>query len=312
MRIRPFQPGDEEQQAAVYNAAAGPLPGFKPASADDVRRRTRARAFDPGSRVYAEDGGRVVGYCTLEPSQGRASVPWCLPGFEAAAAPLFDALVAAARERGLTTLFAAYRRDWQPPADALVSHGFRHTREMVNYAADPVDLPTAVTAAAPPVTPLDADDLPAVEEMGRGVVRVDRAGLHSHLFNNQHFPAEAAFVLRSKHDGTPLGVGVAVERAGYADVRNVDPLAPCFRLGAFGTEGLNVKRVNGLFSFLARSPESAMTVGLALLTHARETIADGSAAVLAAQAPSDAPHLTAFYSRYFREQGRFAVYELPL
>ena len=32
----------------------------------------------------------------------------------------------------------------------------------------------------------------------------------------------------------------------------------------------------------------------------------------AAQCPSDAPHLVAFYSRYFKEHGRFPVLEKQL
>ena len=53
MTIRTFQPGDELAQAGLFNAAACPLPGFKPAQADDVKRRTRARGFDPAARFFA-------------------------------------------------------------------------------------------------------------------------------------------------------------------------------------------------------------------------------------------------------------------
>src|SRR6266436_7999903 len=83
VNIRTFQSGDERTQAALYNAVAFALPGFKPASEDEVKRRTRARGFDPAVRFYAEEGGQVVGYCTLEPGQARISYPWCRKGFEA-------------------------------------------------------------------------------------------------------------------------------------------------------------------------------------------------------------------------------------
>ena len=97
-----------------------------------------------------------------------------------------------------------------------------------------------------------------------------------------------------------------------ADVKKVDPLAPCFRLGAFGTEGLSTKRVNGMFSFLVAKPEQAIPAGLALLAEASQEMTEGTVSAIAAQCPSDAPHLLAFYTRYFKEQGRFPVLERPL
>ena len=91
MKIRTFQAGDEATQAGVFNVAAFALPGFKPATIDDVKHRTRGRMFDPTSRFYAEENGEVVGYCTLELEQGRVSFPWCKKGHEAAGPLLFEA-----------------------------------------------------------------------------------------------------------------------------------------------------------------------------------------------------------------------------
>ena len=95
-------------------------------------------------------------------------------------------------------------------------------------------------------------------------------------------------------------------------MRKIDPAAPCFRLGAFGTEGFNTKRVNGLFSFMVADPANALTAGLALLGEASQEMTGDTVEALAAQCPSDAPHLVAFYSRYFKEQGRFPVLEKQL
>jgi hypothetical protein len=39
---------------------------------------------------------------------------------------------------------------------------------------------------------------------------------------------------------------------------------------------------------------------------------ESSVTSLAAQCPSDATHLIGFYSRYFKEQGRFPILEKPL
>jgi hypothetical protein len=309
VNIRTFQPDDEVTQAALYNAAAYTLPGFKPATADEVRRRTRARGFDPDSRFYAEENGEVVGYCVLEPGQGRVGFPWCKKGFEAAAGPLFDAVLVAARRRGLTRLFAAYRRDWGPVQQFFADRGFPVAREMINYWADPLDLPTRTTRAKRPIDRLRREDVPALAAMGRGVVRLPAPELESYLFANPYLPAEAFLVLRDRDGVTPLGVAIGLENGAYADVKKIDPLAPCFRLGAFGTEGLNAKRVNGLFGFVAAGAADTVIVGLALLAEAALEMTEGTVTALAAQCPSDAPHLVGFYARYFREHGRFPVRE---
>lgn len=311
MNIRTFQPGDEVAQAALFNVSAFALPGFKAATADDVKKRTRARGFDPTARFYAEVGGQLVGYCALEPDQSRISFPWCKKGHEAAAGPLFDAALASARARGLTKVFAAYRRDWHPVLQFLTDRGFAVAREIINYWADPVDLPTLVNRSRLPIDRLRREDVPAVAAMGRGIIRLPDDKLESYFFANPYFPAEAVLVLRAP-DSSPKAVAIGLESSTYADVKRVDPLAPCFRLGAFGSEGLNVKRVNGLFSYLVASPQESLTAGLALLSEASQEMTDGTVTALAGQCPSDAPHLVGFYTRYFKEHGRFPMLEKVL
>lgn len=310
MNIRTFLPGDEVAQAALFNVAAHALPGFKPATAADVQRRTRARGFDPTSRFYAETGGAVVGYCALEPDQGRVSFPWCRKGHEAIAGPLLEAALASAKHRGLQSCFAAYRADWVFVQHYFTARGFVRARDVVNFAADPVELPTLLSRGKVPVERLKREDVPAVAELGRGVIRVPDDKLEAHLFANPYFPAEALYLLRDGR-GAPVACAFGHDCASYPDVKKVDPLAPCFRLGAFGTEGLNTKRVNGMFSYVAK-PEHALTAGLALLGEISLELTEGSVTALAAQCGTDAPHLMTFYTRYFKEQGRFPVLELTL
>lgn len=310
MTIRTFQPGDERTQAALFNGAAFALPGFKPATEDDVRRRTRARGFDPTSRFYAVENDMVVGYCLLEPDQGRIGYPWCRKGFESAGRELYETTLAGARERGIQSLFVAYRRDWDAVLGFFADRGFQKVRDVVNYAADPVDLPTIASRGNNPVRRLTRADLPALVAMGRGLIRVGADQLEQHVFNSPHFPAEAFWVVDG-HTG-PVAVGVGLDNPNWPDVKKVDALAPCFRLGAFGTEGLNAKRVNGLFSYVVTKPEHALPAGLALLAEVSQELTEGSVSSLAAQCPTDAPHLIGFYTRYFKEQGRFPVLELPL
>ena len=238
-------------------------------------------------------------------------LPWCKKGYESAAEPLFDAVLQSARARGLTTVFAAYRRDWQPVLQFFADHGFALTREMINYCADLADLPTLVSRSSLPVFRLQPSDIPAIAAIGRGIIRLPESKLEKYFFTNPYFPAEAILVLRAAN-GLPKAIGIGLESSTYADVKKIDPLAPCFRLGAFGTEGLNTKRVNGLFSFLVADPMETMTAGLALLAEASQEMTEGTVNALAAQCPSDAPHLVGFYNRYFKEQGRFPVLERSL
>ena len=101
-------------------------------------------------------------------------------------------------------------------------------------------------------------------------------------------------------------------RIEIADPTTVDAAMPCFRLGAFGTEGLTAKRVNGLFSFVVAEPHEANRHGVDLLAHAAYQLLETPVETLAAQVASDVPHLVRFYQQYFRSQGRFPLYERTL
>jgi hypothetical protein len=73
------------------------------------------------------------------------------------------------------------------------------------------------------------------------------------------------------------------------------------------------KRVNGLFSFVApKDSRSGAAVTMDLLSHAAARLDGGSAHAVAAQVPSDQPHLLRFYQSHFRRQGSFPVYERVL
>ncbi|MBM4072149.1 MAG: hypothetical protein FJ271_24965 [Planctomycetes bacterium] len=313
MRIRTFQPGDEALQASIYNRAAAALPRFKPATTQEVQRRSRARDFDPAAHFFVEQMGETVGYAHFLPN-GRVSRAWTLPGHEALAGPLFAHLLSAMKERGFRKVFAAYRGDWLEVHDFLLGHGFGKARDIVNYAIDLVDMPTPPARPSSGITPLRPDDLPALFTLVPGLVQLASvADWEKHLFHNPQIPADAAFVLRSHDGNTPLAVGILVTDPNYASPGNVDANMPCYRLGAFGNELMSVKRINGLFSFLAANDAKLSPLGLDLMGHAayrlRET---DDVESLAAQAPSDADGLTWFYQRNFRRQGSFPVFERQL
>ncbi len=314
MTIRTFQPGDEAAQVALYNAAAAELPRFKPATLVEVKRRTSASDFDPGQRFFATDAqGEVVGYVVAN-ANGRVSYPWCRAGHEDQAEPLFTAALEALRQAGHRRAFAAYRADWGRVLDFFKTNGFAVAREMVNFYLDVVDMPTVSHRPSSPITPVTPADLPTLRELGRGVLRFDEpARLVEYLFRNPYFPPDSIVALRQRGIGAPLAFGLLVRDATYADARQLDAQMPCFRLGAFGTEGMQTKRVRGLFSVLGRADNQFNALALDLLGHAAQRLQhEDDFDCLAAQVPSDAPHLLRFFQHTFRRQGSFPVLERDL
>ncbi|HWY87957.1 MAG TPA: hypothetical protein VNX28_14595 [Gemmataceae bacterium] len=310
MNIRNYQPGDETAQVDVYNTAAARLPNFKPATVAEIQRRSRARDFDPEQRIYAVDGGRVVGYGVVN-ANGRISYPWCLPGFEHAAEPLFARMLEAARKRALPKVFAAYRADWPAVHDFFLSRGLARARTVVNFLIEFVDMPTPSDRGSSAISPLRPADVPLVYAWMPEALRADRPEkLHDHLFKNPYFTADALFALRDRQGG-PMAAGIVVYDPSYADPQAVDSAMPCFRLGAFGTEGMQTKRLKGLFSFLAKPNASLSSLAMDLMAHAMYLLREHDDVTgLAGQAATDAPALLAFYERNFKKQGSFPVFEM--
>lgn len=311
--FRNFQPGDEAVQVAIYNAAGAKLPRFKPATLIEVQRRSRARDFDPRSRFYAEVDGKVVGYVSCL-ANGRLSYPWVLPGQEHLAEPLFQHALQALRQRGLSKVFAAYRGDWPTVLDFFRSQGFQQVREMVNFIVDLVDMPTPPARPSSQISAVTTADIPALFQLMPEALRARTPEeLEKHLFHNPYFTPDALFMLRNRSNDKPVAVGILVVDPAYADPKKVDSAMPCYRLGAFGTEGMATKRINGLFSFLAGKEYNVHALGLDLLGQAAFKLRDvDDIDALAGQVSSDVPSLLQFYQRVFRRQGSFPVLEREL
>ena len=308
MLIRHFVPGDAELMAAVQNAAAGRLPGYRPLTVEEARKRTTGPGFDPGAHFFAEEEQRVVGHAAFDPHTGQVSFPWCRPGCERLAHPLLSAVLREMARREIPKAFAAYRADWTDVWETLADHDFAKARDVVNYTQSIGDLPTMFQRPGLNITALTAADLPAVLEMAPAALRLSGPRLADYFLRNPRFAADAFFVLRRK-DGGVKGVGLMVDDPALTPVEATDPSAAGFRFGSFGSEGLAAERVNGLFSFLAAPGKDAELIGQDLLWYATSRADTNSFDNLAAQAPSDQPHLTRFYDRYFQRQGGFPVYE---
>ncbi len=312
MEIRTYRPGDEVAQVSIYNEAAGDLPKFKAATLDEVRRRARAADYDLAARFLALMDGRPVGYAGFQ-ANGRFSYPWCRKGHEAAAQPLFERVLQAMKARGLSRAFTAYRADWPAQQQFFLDNGFQARREMVNFVLDIVEMPTPMARPSSSVVQATPADVPAILELGANVLLIrERSVLEQYLFHNAYFPADSVFVLRIRAGGPALAAAILVANPAYAHPRQVDAAMPCFRLGAFGTEGMAAKRINGMFSFLAADTRDTHPLALDLLGYAAFKLQDTEVETFAAQVPSDAGHLMRFYKQYFQRQGSFPILERTL
>ena len=312
MEIRTYRSGDEVAQVSIYNEAGSDLPKFKVATLDEVRRRARAADYDATARFLVLADGKPIAYGSFH-TNGRVSYPWCRKGHEAAAQPLFEHVLQAMKTRGLTYAFAAYRADWPAQLAFFQNNGFESKREMVNFVLDIVEMPTPMARPSAGIGPATPEDVPAILELGANVLRLhDGAALETYLFRNPYFSAESVFVLRSRTGETPLAVAILVANPAYANPRQVDADMPCFRLGAFGTEGTTTKRINGLFSFLIADARDAHPLVLDLLGYAAYRLQDTDVETFSAQVPSDAGHLLRFYKQYFQRQGSFPLLERTL
>lgn len=314
--IRTHQPGDAELQARLYNLTAANLPNVRPVTAADIRRDCRApRHFDPELFWVAEVAGEPVGYCQAHPG-GLLGVPWALPGRESAAGDLLRTALGALSGRGLTRATVALSAKWAGPRALLEAAGFAHARDYVNYRLSFDDLPTLMGVSGGRVFRiLRPDDLPSVEKFHPGLLRLAGPALERHLFANPRFAAESLFALTGRQSAGVLAAGSLILERGAprAADKSLDPDAPAFRLGAFGTEGWPATTVDGMFSCLFSEARDPTTLGLDLLAHVVDVLDDDDGPeVLAAQVPSDQPALMRFYGHYFRRQGAFPVLECPL
>jgi hypothetical protein len=313
MEIRSYQPGDETFQLEIYNEAAKSLPRFVPATIADVTRRVSDKSFEPETRLFAIKDHHPVGYVAWQ-TNGRIGYPWCRPGDESAREELVARALKSMKHRGLQRIFTAYRTDWTDVCRFFLDHGFSRVREIINFAVELADLRLPATSGQRIMTPLRESDVGAIPALGTGLLKVNSVeALRKHFFENPYVGPESVFVCRSEHDPRQIvAVGIVIEKPPYADPRKVDSNMPCFRLGAFGTEGMTHKRMNGLFSLLAPAGAGFDGTALDMLAHAVQLLRSANVPVIAAQAPSDMPHLVGFYQKYFHRQGSFPIFERGL
>ncbi len=312
MSIRNYQPGDEGAQVAIYNEAASGLPAFKPATVDEIRRRTVSPKKDRTTRFFALENGAPVGYIACQ-TNGRVGYPWCRKGAEHHQEALLNHALEHLKSENRPRAFSALRGDWEPLAELLLNHGFEQNREMLNFQMNLFEMPTASPMTRQQFDRMKASDFDEVLELARSTALfATDEEIRETWLSNPWLDCEDLFILRNHRTGQIDAVGVVVLNPSYADNSNLDHNMPCFRLGAFGTEGLTWKRINGLFSFLVRDPNQVSPLGLDLLKHVSAILDETDLSTVAAQVCSDAKHLVHFYRQYFEPQGSFPLYEIEL
>jgi hypothetical protein len=255
---------------------------------------------------YATENGEVVGYAVFGPN-GRVSFPWSLPGAELVQEPLLDTVVADMRRRGLTEAWATYRADWAPVLEFLLGHNFTQIRSMINYVAETSRLP-ALDRLPPTrlLTKLERAALPHLAKlMPASFGKFDVSTLGQFFWENPFYSfPDHLLALKDAESGEIRAISLMVLDDRFADPTKIDSSMPCFRLGALGTERQRHKRVNGLYSCLFMDELDADRLFAASLA-----AISGNSTVnhLAAQAPSDAPALCAWYDRHFDRQGSFPI-----
>ena len=309
MLIRTYQPGDEQAQARIYNAAAGSLPAFKPASPEEIARRYQGDDADPGIAVLRRGRWRGRGLCgVLRERAHQLSLVPARGGGGARAA-------AASRPRSRWTAaampeaWAAYRADWSAVLDFLRGHGFVEKRQMINYLADVSRMP------GPPRSARGSGHRAARTRRGlpaRGAgpeavlrrssrVRSRRSSGRIRITTSPRASSRS----RSAADGRVLGGLPAGDerpvRRPEQDRRRHALLPPRrLRHRARATQArqravlLRRSPTSPKASCCSRHPIGGVHAQ-AGLTH------------VAAQAPSDAVALCAFYDRIFQRQGAFPI-----
>ena len=209
--------------------------------------------------------------------------------------------------RGLVEAWSAYRADWSPILDFLLGHNFIQIRSMINYVAHTSRLP--VSSQLPPsrlVTCLQRDELPDLAALAPAIFGALDLHVIEHFFweNLVYSFLDRLLALKDANSGRIRAVSLLVVDDRFADPTKIDASMPCFRFGAFGTEHQRHKRVNGLYSCVFADEHEADLLLSASLAGDSGVAALGQ---IAAQAPSDAPTLCAWYERFFQRQGSFPI-----
>ena len=142
MLIRNFVPGDAEHWVEIHNLAVAPLADHRVLTLDDARRRSASTGFDPGTHFFAEEENQVVGHASFDPLGGQVTYPWCKPGYERLANPLFTSVLRTMAQRKIARAVAAYPVAWTDIWEFFEDHDFAKIRDVINYSQSIGDLPT--------------------------------------------------------------------------------------------------------------------------------------------------------------------------
>jgi hypothetical protein len=304
-------PGDELSQVEIYNAVAQSFPGYKSATRDEVVRRYSSTQFDPTTKLYAQDAGRIIAYVTFW-STGRISTPWSANDDADIRSQLMDAALESMRQRGLTRVWAAYRADWTKVHIWLTELGFRSSHDVVNFIAPREYLPDETLPDKMRLEVMTRSDTIQVYELNPKAFGVESAEELALAWwdgsDSPYYKDDSRIVLRDLETGDILASGIVILNSDFADPSQVDAAMPCSRLGAVGADSDNCKRMNGLFSYVASPGPNNHRFARVLLAEARRRFSQFGVKEVAAQCKSNRLVEQAFYRTHFRTQGSFPIF----
>jgi hypothetical protein len=178
----------------------------------------------------------------------------------------------------------------------------------MNFVAEVTKLPDEPVHSELNITALARQEVPDAYALDPSAFAVASAlELEKAWLDGPYLSGESLFALRDA-SGALLGVGIAIVDDRFADPTKIDSAMPCFRLGGVRTESERTKRVNGLFSYVARPGPENHRFGRLLLGEARRRFDRAGLRSAAGQCPDDRLVELSFFRIYFREQCAFPVF----
>ena len=314
MTIRTFQAGDDAAQGRIYNEAAGRPAAVQARDAGRAAPPARGPDFDPGTRFFAWRG-RPARRLRHVPRQRPRQLP-LVPQGPRGGAPSRSSRPSSTRCAGaaIAGAFAAYRADWPAAARVLRRPRLRARRARWSIRHRHRRHADAVGPLASHITPLTPADVPAVLRPGRASCAADdrrraRGSTSSTTPTSRRRRcsccAAAAATSRRRRGAGRRVAGATPTPAG----RSRHALLPPRGVRHRGADP------SASTACSASSPPTRATCrrcALDLLGHATQRLQDTEVETLAAQVPSDAPHLLRFYKRSSAGRGVSRVFERPL
>ncbi len=311
--IRSFTTGDDAARVGIFNEAAAGLPKFKPATLDEIRRRTHGRDFDPADAVLRRGQRAAAGIRYVSDQRARFASPGAARAANASPNRCSSASSGDEDSWSQAHLRRLSRRlDGQTTSSWPMASATRTT-----WSTSYWTWPTCRRlrpATAPGISAADARMtyppwLPLCRT--RWALPIWRPWNATSCTTRTFHPMPPSS-LRGKTEGQLAAAGILIVNPAYADPTQVD----CGH-AVFPARGVRHRRNDDeAHQWPVQFPDAGRPrCQPARPRPARLCLADAGdtdVSTVAAQVSSAVPHLLRFYERYFRKQGSFPIFEREL